>query len=161
MPQTFGRTRHGGPFWTRWRKKISSVTPSQSFAHVTPTRNNRSLSRGNCLCMLLKAAVSDLANIVCHADMYARRWYVISHLRYVFANQGVQCHTDQDNHRRMKCNQPCVRITCPRAHPCPLLCSDVCGDCMFPVYGVKLPCGHIASSVPWQVPSEFVLLGSI
>ncbi|KAI9451304.1 hypothetical protein BJY52DRAFT_119999 [Lactarius psammicola] len=58
------------------------------------------------------------------------------------------CHTDQDNHRRMKCNQPCVRVTCPRAHPCPKLCSDDCGDCMFPVYGVKLPCGHIAKSIP-------------
>jgi hypothetical protein len=51
----------------------------------------------------------------------------------------------------MKCNQPCVRVTCPRAHPCPLLCSDNCGDCHFPVYDVKLPCGHAKKSVPWQV----------
>ncbi|KAF8265012.1 hypothetical protein EI94DRAFT_1737067 [Lactarius quietus] len=58
------------------------------------------------------------------------------------------CHTDQDNHKRMKCNNQCVRVTCPRAHPCPLLCCEPCGDCMFPVYGVKLPCGHIAKSVP-------------
>ncbi|KAI9445910.1 hypothetical protein H4582DRAFT_515802 [Lactarius indigo] len=58
------------------------------------------------------------------------------------------CHPDLDSHRRMKCNQPCVRVTCPRAHPCPKLCSDDCGDCMFPMYDVELPCGHIAKSVP-------------
>ncbi|KAF8263570.1 hypothetical protein EI94DRAFT_1772886 [Lactarius quietus] len=58
-----------------------------------------------------------------------------------------KCHTDQDNHKRMKCNHPCVRVTCPRAHPCPLLCCEPCGDCKFPVYGVKFPCGHIAKSV--------------
>ncbi|KAH8998233.1 hypothetical protein EDB86DRAFT_3234341 [Lactarius hatsudake] len=58
------------------------------------------------------------------------------------------CHTDQDNHRRMKCDQPCVRVTCPRAHPCPKRCSEDCGNCMFPVYNVKLPCGHITKSVP-------------
>ncbi|KAH9048674.1 hypothetical protein EDB83DRAFT_2507364 [Lactarius deliciosus] len=58
------------------------------------------------------------------------------------------CHTDQDNHRRMKCDQPCVRVTCPRAHPCPKRCSEDCGNCMFPMYNVKLPCGHITKSVP-------------
>ncbi|KAI0294249.1 P-loop containing nucleoside triphosphate hydrolase protein, partial [Multifurca ochricompacta] len=57
------------------------------------------------------------------------------------------CHTDQDNHQRMKCNQPCVKVTCPRSHPCPLLCSDDCGECKFPVYNVRLPCGHTAESV--------------
>ncbi|KAH8997121.1 hypothetical protein EDB86DRAFT_926966 [Lactarius hatsudake] len=58
------------------------------------------------------------------------------------------CHTDLDNHRRMRCNQPCVRVTCPRAHPCPKLCFEDCGNCMFPMYNIKLPCGHIAKSVP-------------
>ncbi|KAH9170429.1 hypothetical protein EDB89DRAFT_1304426 [Lactarius sanguifluus] len=58
------------------------------------------------------------------------------------------CHTDLDNHRRIKCNQPCVRVTCPRAHPCPKLCSEDCGNCTFPMYDVELPCGHIAKSVP-------------
>ncbi|KAI9445926.1 hypothetical protein H4582DRAFT_1805091 [Lactarius indigo] len=67
------------------------------------------------------------------------------------------CHTDQDNHRRMKCNQPCVRVTCPRAHPCPKLCSEDCGNCMFPVYNVKLPCGHIARSVPLDAYSSHKL----
>ncbi|KAI0261395.1 hypothetical protein BC834DRAFT_478813 [Gloeopeniophorella convolvens] len=58
------------------------------------------------------------------------------------------CHPDQDSHRWMRCNQPCVRISCPRSHPCPLLCSDDCGDCKFPVYDVQLPCGHTASPIP-------------
>ncbi|KAH9011570.1 hypothetical protein EDB85DRAFT_1108865 [Lactarius pseudohatsudake] len=58
------------------------------------------------------------------------------------------CHPDLDNHRRMKCNQSCVRVTCPRAHPCPKLCFEDCGNCMFPMFGVKLPCGHIVMSVP-------------
>ena len=66
-----------------------------------------------------------------------------------FLIEAFQCHTDQDNHRRIRCDHPCVRVTCPRAHPCPLLCSDDCGDCKFPVYGVRLPCGHTAISVPW------------
>ena len=78
-----------------------------------------------------------------------------------FLIKVFQCHTDTDNHKRMRCDQPCVKVTCPRAHPCPLLCSDPCGDCTFPMYGVNLPCGHTAQSVAWRVPSEFALLDSI
>ena len=77
--------------------------------------------------------------------------YVNSHSCYRLLIKVFQCHTDQDNHRRMKCNNPCDRL-CYRNHPCELLCSDPCGDCTFSVYGVKLPCGHIAK-VLWQVPS--------
>ena len=66
-------------------------------------------------------------------------------------SKGLQCHTDQDSHRRIKCNQPCLWLSCPRAHPCPLLCSDDCGDCKFPMYDIRLPCGHVAASIPWQV----------
>ncbi|KAH9007625.1 hypothetical protein EDB83DRAFT_2236280 [Lactarius deliciosus] len=67
------------------------------------------------------------------------------------------CHTDLDNHRRMRCNQPCVRVTCPRAHPCPKLCFEDCGNCMFPIYNIKLPCGHIAKSVPFDAYSSHKL----
>ncbi|KAH9048671.1 hypothetical protein EDB83DRAFT_2632697, partial [Lactarius deliciosus] len=67
------------------------------------------------------------------------------------------CHTDLDNHRRMKCDQPCVRVTCPRAHPCSKLCSEDCGSCTFPVYDVELPCGHIAKSVPFDAYSSHKL----
>ncbi|KAI9445914.1 hypothetical protein H4582DRAFT_1804702, partial [Lactarius indigo] len=67
------------------------------------------------------------------------------------------CHPDLVSHRRMKCNQPCVRVTCPRAHPCPKLCFEDCGNCMSPVYNVKLPCGHIARSVPFDACSSHQL----
>ena len=49
-----------------------------------------------------------------------------------------------------------MRATCPRSHPCPLLCSDDCGDCQFPTYGVELPCGHTPDSIPWQVLFRFI-----
>ncbi|KAH9052543.1 hypothetical protein EDB87DRAFT_1570453 [Lactarius vividus] len=67
------------------------------------------------------------------------------------------CHTDLDDHRRMRCNQPCVRVTCPRAHPCPKLCFEECGNCMFPMYKVELPCGHIAKSIPFDTYSSHKL----
>ncbi|KAI0028475.1 hypothetical protein K488DRAFT_58479 [Vararia minispora EC-137] len=57
------------------------------------------------------------------------------------------CHVDRDGHRRMKCDQPCLRIQCPRNHPCPKTCSEVCGNCLFPIYNVTLPCGHVKASV--------------
>ncbi|KAI0313808.1 hypothetical protein OF83DRAFT_1248643 [Amylostereum chailletii] len=57
------------------------------------------------------------------------------------------CHPDRDNHRRLRCYQPCTRIECPRGHPCPLLCYEDCGQCMFPIYDVTLPCGHVARSI--------------
>jgi len=48
-----------------------------------------------------------------------------------------------------KCKKICG-VACPRAHPCPLLCSDDCGDCQFPIYRVELPCGHTPHSIPWR-----------
>jgi hypothetical protein len=62
-----------------------------------------------------------------------------------------QCHVDRDGHRRMKCDQPCMRVQCPRNHPCPKTCSENCGNCLFPVYNVALPCGHVMERVPWCV----------
>ncbi|KAI0816803.1 hypothetical protein BC628DRAFT_1334253 [Trametes gibbosa] len=58
------------------------------------------------------------------------------------------CHAAPDNHRSMRCTAPCNRTPCPRKHPCPLRCSDDCGQCMFPMYGIGLPCGHTADVVP-------------
>ncbi|KAH9008020.1 hypothetical protein EDB84DRAFT_1552345, partial [Lactarius hengduanensis] len=40
---------------------------------------------------------------------------------------GQYCHTDLDNHRSMRCNHRC-QVTCPRAHPCPTLCFEDCGE---------------------------------
>ncbi|KAF9023025.1 P-loop containing nucleoside triphosphate hydrolase protein [Hymenopellis radicata] len=57
------------------------------------------------------------------------------------------CHPDLDQHARMKCHEPCQRITCPRQHPCSRECGDNCGLCQFPMYKVLLPCGHIKAKV--------------
>ncbi|KAL4242825.1 hypothetical protein ABKN59_011535 [Abortiporus biennis] len=58
------------------------------------------------------------------------------------------CHLDLDNHRSMFCSEPCTRTPCPRNHPCRRRCSDNCGDCEFPLYNVRLPCGHTKEMVP-------------
>ncbi|KAH9923478.1 uncharacterized protein BXZ73DRAFT_50943 [Epithele typhae] len=58
------------------------------------------------------------------------------------------CHAVIDNHRTVFCEAPCTRTPCPRSHPCPKRCSDNCGDCIFPMHRVALPCGHVAASVP-------------
>ncbi|KAH9934853.1 uncharacterized protein B0H18DRAFT_489837 [Fomitopsis serialis] len=47
-----------------------------------------------------------------------------------------------------RCMERCTRTPCPRRHPCTKRCSDDCGNCQFPIYGVKLPCGHIKDRVP-------------
>ncbi|KAL1748207.1 hypothetical protein HDZ31DRAFT_30258 [Schizophyllum fasciatum] len=57
------------------------------------------------------------------------------------------CHPDLELHARMRCRMPCPRIKCPRQHPCPLECGQPCGDCAFPIYKVRLPCGHVAKQV--------------
>ncbi|KAJ4474239.1 hypothetical protein J3R30DRAFT_649522 [Lentinula aciculospora] len=57
------------------------------------------------------------------------------------------CHIDRDNHRSMKCMMPCPRTPCPRSHPCHKFCSDSCGECVFPMDNVELPCGHRISSI--------------
>ena len=61
----------------------------------------------------------------------------------------LQCHVAVDNHSNTKCMEKCTRTPCPRRHPCSKRCSDDCGNCEFPMFGVKLPCGHIQDRVPW------------
>ncbi|KAI0092232.1 hypothetical protein BDY19DRAFT_929008 [Irpex rosettiformis] len=58
------------------------------------------------------------------------------------------CHDTRDNHRSTFCAMPCSRTPCPRKHPCDRKCSENCGDCRFPMYNVRLPCGHVIASVP-------------
>ncbi|KAI0353983.1 hypothetical protein OH77DRAFT_1426841 [Trametes cingulata] len=58
------------------------------------------------------------------------------------------CHAAPDNHRSIRCLEPCTRTPCPRSHPCPRRCSEDCGKCQFPIYDVNLPCGHSAKRVP-------------
>ncbi|KIK93721.1 hypothetical protein PAXRUDRAFT_828683 [Paxillus rubicundulus Ve08.2h10] len=58
-----------------------------------------------------------------------------------------KCHCDDPNHVSVVCTRPCRRL-CHRDHPCRKDCNSPCGDCMFPVNNVKLPCGHVKNSVP-------------
>ncbi|KIJ68146.1 hypothetical protein HYDPIDRAFT_107807 [Hydnomerulius pinastri MD-312] len=58
-----------------------------------------------------------------------------------------KCHCDDPNHVAVVCTQPCRRL-CRRDHPCRKDCNSPCGDCLFPVLNVQLPCGHIRDSVP-------------
>ncbi|KIJ51765.1 hypothetical protein M422DRAFT_203039 [Sphaerobolus stellatus SS14] len=58
------------------------------------------------------------------------------------------CHAILDDHRSTRCRERCSKAACPRRHPCPRECSDDCGDCVFPIYNVNLPCGHTAKSIP-------------
>jgi hypothetical protein len=88
---------------------------------------------------------------ICPSVVYCFRKLICPAL---LLTRALQCHTDQDDHRRMKCNELCQRVICPRAHPCPFLCSDHCGNCKFPIYEVELPCNHTAESVPWRVLSK-------
>ncbi|KAL0951932.1 hypothetical protein HGRIS_008585 [Hohenbuehelia grisea] len=58
-----------------------------------------------------------------------------------------KCHPDDPNHIGVVCQENCRRL-CARNHQCDKKCSDHCGDCMFPVRDIELPCGHVAPSVP-------------
>ncbi|KZT65176.1 hypothetical protein DAEQUDRAFT_539533 [Daedalea quercina L-15889] len=66
------------------------------------------------------------------------------------------CHAAVDKHVNTKCMERCTRTPCPRRHPCTRRCSDDCGDCQFPMYGVKLPCGHVAERVPCHMMEKLV-----
>ncbi|KAH8793683.1 hypothetical protein DL96DRAFT_1740527, partial [Flagelloscypha sp. PMI_526] len=57
------------------------------------------------------------------------------------------CHPDLNLHKRMTCDEPCPRIECPRKHPCKKTCGEPCGQCRFPLFNVRLPCGHIAPMI--------------
>ncbi|KAJ3560209.1 hypothetical protein NP233_g10990 [Leucocoprinus birnbaumii] len=70
---------------------------------------------------------------------------------------GSACHAALDDHRSAKCLEPCNRTPCPRRHPCSKRCFDDCGDCMFPMYDVLLPCGHGAAQVPCHLVESLAL----
>ncbi|KAF8629392.1 hypothetical protein AX15_003447 [Amanita polypyramis BW_CC] len=58
-----------------------------------------------------------------------------------------KCHPDDIHHVAIVCSQPCRKL-CVRGHPCFKQCSSDCGQCMYSIPHVELPCGHIADSVP-------------
>ncbi|KIO21374.1 hypothetical protein M407DRAFT_80478 [Tulasnella calospora MUT 4182] len=61
----------------------------------------------------------------------------------------LQCHLDDQNHRRADCRQQCLRM-CTRGHPCDKLCAVSCGKCQFPVT-MQLACGHPLRGQCWQM----------
>ncbi|KAJ3559292.1 hypothetical protein NP233_g11303 [Leucocoprinus birnbaumii] len=71
---------------------------------------------------------------------------------------GSACHAALDDHRSAKCLEPCNRTPCPRKHPCSKRCFDDCGDCMFPMYSILLPCGHVAAQVPCHLVETLELV---
>ncbi|KAK4466113.1 hypothetical protein QBC42DRAFT_293724 [Cladorrhinum samala] len=57
------------------------------------------------------------------------------------------CHADA-LHQVFNCLQPCPRLRTTCRHACPKLCGERCGDCLFKLNSVKLPCGHTVDGVP-------------
>ncbi|PFH53777.1 hypothetical protein AMATHDRAFT_73192 [Amanita thiersii Skay4041] len=58
-----------------------------------------------------------------------------------------KCHPDDANHISVTCFQSCRKL-CTRGHPCSKKCSDECGQCLFPIPNITLPCGHVSDSIP-------------
>ncbi|GLB37649.1 putative P-loop containing nucleoside triphosphate hydrolase protein [Lyophyllum shimeji] len=58
-----------------------------------------------------------------------------------------KCHPDDPAHITVTCSQSCRRL-CERRHPCKKECAVPCGDCVFEVPDVELPCGHTSPFVP-------------
>lgn len=83
-------------------------------------------------------------------------WYE-SGLGMLTFSRTFKCHVAVDSHSNTKCMERCTRTPCPRRHPCSKRCSDDCGNCEFPMFGVRLPCGHIKDRVPWCATSRFCL----
>ncbi|CAG8609789.1 6792_t:CDS:10, partial [Diversispora eburnea] len=53
-----------------------------------------------------------------------------------------KCHPDDPNHISIFCSKPCTKLhKC--LHPCKRMCGEDCGECIFPVGDLLLPCGHI------------------
>ncbi|KAH8119264.1 P-loop containing nucleoside triphosphate hydrolase protein [Phellopilus nigrolimitatus] len=66
-------------------------------------------------------------------------------------NCPYKCHCDDEGHRNVRCDQDCQRL-CPRGHPCSRICAEDCGQCMYPVRNITLPCGHVEEAVPcWRL----------
>ncbi|KAF9159201.1 hypothetical protein DFQ26_006819 [Actinomortierella ambigua] len=53
------------------------------------------------------------------------------------------CHSDDINHQKYKCDEPCLRMHADCNHMCRKLCGQECGDCTEPMQELELACGHI------------------
>ncbi|RHZ83153.1 hypothetical protein Glove_99g360 [Diversispora epigaea] len=54
-----------------------------------------------------------------------------------------KCHPDDPNHISTKCTKPCNRLIKECSHPCTRKCGDNCGECLFRIGDLLLPCGHV------------------
>ncbi|OAQ22438.1 hypothetical protein K457DRAFT_84858, partial [Linnemannia elongata AG-77] len=53
------------------------------------------------------------------------------------------CHSDDKEHQRFKCAQPCPRLHPQCNHVCLKECGQECGDCQQPIGTLPLPCAHV------------------
>ncbi|KAJ5670148.1 uncharacterized protein N7477_005511 [Penicillium maclennaniae] len=58
----------------------------------------------------------------------------------------AKCHSSV-LHDGFACGKPCSRIRPSCEHECSKLCGEDCGLCMTKIHDVKLPCGHIKTTV--------------
>jgi hypothetical protein len=72
---------------------------------------------------------------------------------------GFKCHSDDPDHRAVKCFQECTRL-CTMGHPCNRKCSEECGPCQFPAYQITLPCGHVKEQTTWYESCCTLLAGT-
>lgn len=150
--QTYARTQHGPWFLTRWKPGTKSGLLFQLFAQDILNRQDWYLNQEKSLFMRPMAVVSFHVTLVSLVGTSVLQLYVSRKERKLSLNsRHDQCHSVLDNHRSVKCEAPCNRTPCPRRHPCSRRCSDECGECLFPMYQILLPCGHVATKVPWFV----------
>ncbi|CAG8791248.1 14956_t:CDS:2, partial [Gigaspora rosea] len=53
-----------------------------------------------------------------------------------------KCHPDDMQHIGVRCQKPCMRLHPDCQHPCNKICGEDCGDCLWPIGNITLPCGH-------------------
>lgn len=54
------------------------------------------------------------------------------------------CHTQDREHRNVRCTERCLKEICPQRHICPDRCYQDCSPCIVPKVA-KLECGHTAT----------------
>ncbi|CAG8476927.1 30534_t:CDS:10 [Gigaspora margarita] len=53
-----------------------------------------------------------------------------------------KCHPDDMQHIGVRCQKACTRLHPDCQHPCNKICGEDCGDCLWPIGNITLPCGH-------------------
>ncbi|RIA80711.1 hypothetical protein C1645_866307 [Glomus cerebriforme] len=67
-----------------------------------------------------------------------------------------KCHSDDLNHKKLRCLKPCSKLYPNCGHPCIKSCFEDCGKCEFYVGDITLPvCDHIFKNAKcWQNQSK-------